>query len=74
MEAIIGGLVFAVVVPVFSQIIVDCIMGGSFSDLLTELLKGISIDDLCWIIPAMISGLITFAAGNLYANHKSWCQ
>lgn len=59
-EAAIGGTLFGVAVLVLSQFVADCIIGGSFSDLLAELLKGISIDDLCWIIPAMISGIVTF--------------
>jgi hypothetical protein len=65
MEAAIGGIVFGVMVLVFSKIVVDCIMGGSLSGLLTELFVDIFTNDICWLIPylipAMISGAVTFA-------------
>jgi hypothetical protein len=65
MEAAIGGIVFGVMVLVFSKIVGDCIMGGSFSGVLTELFVDIFTNNICWLIlfliPAMISGAVTFA-------------
>ena len=63
MEAAIGGIVFGVMVLVFSKIVVDCLIGGSFSGVLTELFVDIFTNNIVWLIPfaipAMISGAVT---------------
>jgi hypothetical protein len=61
METAIGGTVFGFIVLFLSVIALECIMGGSFSDFMTELAGAFSAKGICWPISAMISGIVTFA-------------